>query len=332
MAAAQLRKVVIADKFSKPHEAALRKLGLEVTANPDLKDAALKAAIPGVEILIVRSTKVTADILSAADRLKLIIRAGAGVDTIDVPAASARGIPVANCPGTNSLAVAELVLGLILALDRRIPENVAALQAGKWNKKEFSKADGLAGKTLGIIGLGQIGRAVAVRAKAFGLKLLGWDKWCPIRAGEVGIDECPAELLDLASRSDIVTCHLALSAESRHLLGRDFFARMKPRAILINASRGEIVDTPALVEAVKTKGLRVGLDVYEGEPATPEAELPPQLFELARLPGVFGTHHIGASTEQAQEAVADETVRIVRAFLADGSVPNCVNAKETARR
>ena len=170
-------KVLVADKFEKSGLDGLQQLGCEVIYNPDLKDDALKAAISesGAEVIIVRSTKVTEPMMDVG-HLTLIVRAGAGYDNVDVKAASSRGIYVANCPGKNSLAVAELAFGLILALDRRIPDNVADLRAGKWNKKEYSKARGLHGRTLGIIGFGNIGQEMARRAQAFGMHIAIWSE------------------------------------------------------------------------------------------------------------------------------------------------------------
>jgi len=166
-------KTLIADKFSEAHIARLNQLGCEVTYQPTAKAEELAGLIAPYKILVVRGKPVTADTLQAADELALVLRAGAGVNTIDVKTASARGVFVSNCPGKNSIAVAELVFALLLALDRRIPDNVAALRAHKWNKKEFSKADGIYGKTLGVVGTGRIGREVITRAHAFGLRVYG---------------------------------------------------------------------------------------------------------------------------------------------------------------
>jgi D-3-phosphoglycerate dehydrogenase / 2-oxoglutarate reductase len=254
--------------------------------------------------------------------LTLIVRAGAGVNTIDRDAASRRGIFVANCPGKNSIAVAELVFALILSLDRRIPEQVAELQAGKWNKKEFGKAEGLHGRTLGIIGVGAIGRHVAQRGRAFGMNLVAWSRSLDEKtADELGIALAHSPL-DVARRADVVSMHVALAPDTRHLASHEFFKALKPGALFINTARAEVVDPEALEWAVREKGLRVGTDVHVGEPESGTGTLSSSLLAL---PGVHGTHHVGASTAQAEAAIADEAVRIVRTFRATGEVPNCVN-------
>jgi D-3-phosphoglycerate dehydrogenase len=315
-------KTLVADTFPKTHLDRLAELGCEVEYEPGVKAADLPRLIWPFKILVVRGKEVTGDTLRAGQRLALVLRAGAGVNTIDVKSASARGVFVSNCPGKNSIAVAELVFALLLALDRRIPDNVAALRAGKWNKKEFSKADGVFGKTLGVIGTGGVGREVIQRAHAFGLRVLAWSRsLTPEMARELGVERC-GELDEVFRRADIVTLHVALKPETRRLVNADRLALMKPKAILINTARGEIIDQPALRAAVEAGKLRAGLDVFDPEPATPTAELSDPIFSL---PGFYGTHHIGASTEQAQEAIADEVLRIIGIFVKSGVVLNCVN-------
>ena len=327
---ALVMNVLIADKFPERYVDELRKLGCAVTLNADLGRDDLPAAARDAHVLIVRSTEVRKPTIDAAQDLMLIVRAGAGYDTIDADHAAERGIYVSNCPGKNSIAVAELTIGLILALDRRIADCVAELRAGKWNKKEYSKADGLYGKTIGIVGLGQIGLEVLKRAVGLGLKPVAWSRsLTPERAAELGVHRC-ATLEELAQRSDVVTVHLARTAETQHVIGKRFFAAMKPKAIFIHTARGGIVDETALHDAVKTRGIRAGLDVFEDEPKPATADYANAL--LAER-GVYGTHHIGASTEQAQDAIAAETVRIVQSFIETGSVPNCVNlAKKSPAR
>jgi D-3-phosphoglycerate dehydrogenase len=316
-------KVLVADKFEKSGLEGLAVAGCEVLYEPDVKDEALTHRIgaSGAEILVVRSTKVTRPMLEAG-RLSLVIRAGAGYNTIDVDAASERGIYVANCPGKNSIAVAELAFGLILALDRRIAENAADLQRSVWNKKEYSKARGLFGRTLGLIGTGGIGREMVARAKAFGMPVVAWSRsLTDEKARGLGIDrrETPIEV---ARQSDIVSVHVALKPETKGLAGAELFAAMRPGAFFINTSRAEIVDQPALEKAIAEKGIRAGLDVFAGEPSGGAGDVQDPIF---RLPGVVGTHHIGASTDQAQEAIAAETVRIVREYIESGRAPNVVN-------
>jgi D-3-phosphoglycerate dehydrogenase len=251
-----------------------------------------------------------------------VLRAGAGVNTIDVKAASARGIYVSNCPGKNSIAVAELVFALLLGLDRRIAENVAALRDHKWNKKEFSRADGVFGKTLGLIGVGRIGREVIRRAQAFGLLVIAWSRGLtPSKAEELGIEHC-AGIDDIFSRADIVTLHVALVPQTRKLVSAARLALMKPNAILINSARGEVVDQAALRSALEAKKIRAGLDVFDPEPAEGAADFNDPILSL---PNLYGTHHIGASTEQAQEAIAEEALHIIETYVKTGVVLNCVN-------
>ncbi|MGH9831782.1 MAG: NAD(P)-dependent oxidoreductase, partial [Blastocatellia bacterium] len=262
-------KVLIADKFEESGINGLKETGCEVVYNADLKDDSLVEAIrdSGADVLVVRSTKVSEAMLDAG-RLSLVVRAGAGFNTIDVKAASARGIYVSNCPGKNSVAVAELAFGLILALDRRIADNVAELRAGKWNKKEFGKARGLYGRTLGLAGLGQIGREMITRAKAFGMDVTGWSRsLTPESAAELGIS-FRQTIIEVAHDCDILSLHLALTPDTRGIINADVFEVMRPGSYLINTSRAEIVDQDALKQAIKTKGIRAGLDVFADEPAT----------------------------------------------------------------
>lgn len=321
-------RVLIADKFEQSGREGLQAIGCEVSFLPDLKDDALTEAIRQQmpDVLVVRGTKVTEPML-AAGQIKLVVRAGAGFNTIDVAAASRRGIYVSNCPGKNSIAVAELAFALILALDRRIADNVISLRRGEWNKKEFSKARGLFGRTLGLVGVGRIGAEMIPRAQAFGMRVVAWSRsLTPERAAELGVEYkgSPAEV---APDADVVSVHVALNEDTRSFLGKEFFATMKERAYFINTARGEVVDQAALVEAMKTRSLRAGLDVFAGEPTSATA---PFNDEIATEQNLYGTHHIGASTDQAQEAIAAETVRIVREFKETGNVPNVVNlARQT---
>lgn len=316
-------KVLVADKFEKSGLEGLEAAGSEVVYEPDLKDEALTSRVgeSGAEVLIVRSTKVPRPTL-AAGRLSLVVRAGAGYNTIDVEAASELGIYVANCPGKNSVAVAELAFALILALDRRVPENAADLRAGVWNKKEYSKARGLFGRTLGILGTGGIGREMIPRARAFGMPVIAWSRSLTPEAARGLGTEHAASPAEAARRADIVSVHLALKPETRGLIGEEFFGAMRPGAFFINTSRAEVVDQAALERAIREKNLRAGLDVFAGEPSGGTGEVSDSIFQL---PGVVGTHHIGASTDQAQEAIAAETVRIVREYASTGRAPNVVN-------
>lgn len=315
--------VLVADKFEDSGLKGLRALGVDVAYEPDLKEDALTTRLSNgkFDVLVVRSTKVTAEMVG---HLGLIVRAGAGYNTIDVEAASQRGVLVANCPGKNSQAVAELAFGLMLACDRRIPDNVAELRQGKWNKKEFSNSRGLYGRTLGLIGMGNISQEMIERARGFGMNVVAYSRWItPETAAAIGIGRAE-DIFELARQSDFISVHVSLTPQTRNLLSDEFFAAVKPGTVLINTSRGEVVDQNALLKALDEKNLFAGLDVFEGEPAggTGTYEGP-----LKDHPRVYVTHHIGASTEQAQEAVADETVRIVKDYLMTGRVPNVVNIR-----
>ncbi|HKP49255.1 MAG TPA: phosphoglycerate dehydrogenase [Gemmatimonadales bacterium] len=317
-------KVLIADKFEKVGIDGLKELGCTVISEPDVKADALPDLIRRVDpnILIVRSKKVNVDALRAGTALTLVIRAGAGIDTIDVAAASELGVFVSNCPGKNSIAVAELVMGLLLSCDRRIPDQVADLRQGKWNKAEYSKARGLHGRTLGIVGLGQIGREVAQRARAFGMRVVAWSRNLTHEEADRLDLVYALTPLEVARLADAVTVNVAATPETKHLVNAEFLAAMKPGAYLINTARGSVVDEAALQQAVRERGIRAGLDVFQNEPAGGTGEFS---SAIAQAPGVFGTHHVGASTDQAQVAIAHEVIRIVQSFRATGEVPNVVN-------
>ena len=317
-------KVLVADKFERVGVDGLKDLGCTVLVEPDVKAEDLPARIREVDphILIVRSKKVSGDALRAGTALTLVIRAGAGIDTIDVNAASSLGVFVSNCPGKNSIAVAELVLALLLSMDRRIPDQAADLRNGRWSKGEYSKARGLYGRTLGIVGLGQIGREVAARAQAFGMKVIAWSRsFTHEEADRLGIAYAQTPL-EVARLSDAVSVNVAATTDTRNLVNAEFLAAMRPGAYLINTSRGSVVDEAALEKAVREKGIRAGLDVFQNEPAGSSGEFG---NGIVQVPGVYGTHHVGASTEQAQVAIAHEVIRIVQAFRDTGEVPNVVN-------
>lgn len=321
-------RVLVADKFEQAGRDGLQALGCEVSYHPDVKDESLIDAIrqESPDVLVVRGTKVTEPML-AASQIKLVVRAGAGYNTIDVAAASRRGIYISNCPGKNSIAVAELAFGLILALDRRIADNVITLRRGEWNKKEFSKARGLYGRTLGLVGVGKIGQEMIPRARAFGMPVVAWSRsLTPERANALGV-EYKATPEDVARAADVVSVHVALNPDTKGLLGSQFFDAMRNGGYFINTARGEVVDQPALINAMSSRGIRAGLDVYAAEPTSGTGEFTDQIRNEQNL---YGTHHVGASTDQAQEAIAAETVRIVREFKKTGKVPNVVNlARQT---
>ena len=318
-------RILLADKLPEHTVQHLEERGHECVADSSLGADDLPGRIAGFDALVVRSTKVPRAVFEAADRLALVIRAGAGTNTIDTDAAAERAVFVSNVPGRNAAAVAELTLGLLLAVDRRIPDGVADLRGGRWDKTTYGKAEGLLGSTLGILGLGSIGFLVAERAAAFGIHLQsvareGRSPASVTRAEELGITMCDS-VDELAATSDIVSLHVPASAETRHLVDADFLARMRPGAILLNTSRGDVVDETALLAALDEGRVRAGLDVFDGEPSSGQAEWD---SPLAQHPAVVATHHIGASTAQAQRAIAHGVTEIVDAFTA-GEVRDCVN-------
>ena len=300
----------------------LKILGIEILYHPELNKETLPGALDGIGILVVRSTEVSAAAIAAAKQLNLVVRAGAGTNTIDVAAASSRGIYVANCPGKNAIAVAELTMGLILALDRRICDATSDLRAGRWEKGKYSGGRGLFGRRIGIAGLGAIGREVLERACAFGLEPHAWSRsLTPNRAAKMDVGFART-LEELAAKADVLSIHLPLTSHTRGVVGRRVLEALPDGAIVVNAARSEVMDYEALSELAAKKGLRVGLDVLPDEPSGSSGAIDPTLFERGVI---YGTPHIGASTEQAQRAIALETARIVRSFLTEEDVPNVVN-------
>jgi D-3-phosphoglycerate dehydrogenase len=322
-------RILVADKFEKSGLDTLRSLGHEVISEAGLTVDTLPAAIakhnPGV--LVIRSTKVDAKAIEVSTDLELIVRAGAGVDNIDLDSASRQGVFVSNCPGRNSIAVAELAWGLILACDRRIPDQVDDLRKNIWKKKEYSKAHGLYGRTLGIVGLGRIGQEIAARGKAFGMRVIAWSRSLDQqKADDMGVDYCES-LLNLVRLSDVVSVSVSANAETNGLLDRECIMAMKPGSYLVNTSRGSVIDQDALAQVVKENGVRAGLDVFANEPGASENTF---TDDIVNIPGIYGTHHVGASTDQAQKAISNRTIEIIRTHLETGETINCVNlAKET---
>jgi D-3-phosphoglycerate dehydrogenase len=318
-------RVLFADSVGASTVTDLEERGHTCVVEPALQAGDLADRVAGFDVLVVRSTKVGAEVFEGADRLALVIRAGAGTNTIDTATAAARGVLVANLPGRNAIAVAELTMGLLLAVDRRIVDGTIDLRAGRWDKKSYSAARGLYGATIGILGLGSIGLEVAQRAAAFGMHVTVLAK--PGRRARTAarLEELrvrTAETLeDLLPVCDVVSLHLPSSPDTVGLVDKEFLALMKPGAVLLNTSRGELVDEDALLEALDEKDLRAGLDVYADEPGSGQAEW---TSRLAQHPRVVGTHHIGASTQQAQDAIADGVVELVDAFVR-GEPPHCVN-------
>ena len=295
----RVTKILIAEKIDAVCPEMFRAAAFEVEIRPGLGPDELRAAVADCEGLVVRSSvRVTAELLAAAGRLKVVGRAGAGVDTIDVEAARARGIAVLNTPGQNAGAVAELVMGLMLALVRQIVPAHAALLAGRWEKNRYSGGSELGGKTLALLGFGAVGRRVAALAKGFGMEVLVHD---PLVAGEAitAAGARPAGWPDILAEADFLSLHLPLTPETRGIISREvIFNRLKPGARLINCARGGLADEAALAEALSQGRLAgVGLDVFENEP--PGADHPLLAFE-----NVVATPHLGASTAEAQVNVA----------------------------
>jgi D-3-phosphoglycerate dehydrogenase len=286
-------KLLIADALPQFHVDKLRKTVGEVEYDPDVTAEVLVSRIPGVKILVVRGTKVRREAIENGDELELIVRAGAGTENIDMAAASTRGVYVTNCPDKNAAAVAELTFGLLLAVDRHIPEQSVALMEGRWNKAGFQHADGLKGKVFGIVGVGAVGREVIKRAKAFDMPVIAWSRsFTDQKAAELGVARA-ATVDELIEKCDIISLHVALTHETKNLISADRIARMKTGTIILNTARGAVIDNEALAEALRLGRIRAGLDVYENEPAVAEGEFVNVLLGVSNW---AGTHHIGAST------------------------------------
>lgn len=316
-------KVLIADKFPEFYIQKLRDNDIEVIYEPKLGENDIPRYTNDVDTVVVRSTKVNTHAIMNSTKLNLIVRAGAGYNNIDVKAANKKGVYVANCPGKNSIAVAELAMGLIIALDRKIPDNVIDFNNGVWNKDKYSKAEGLAGKTLAIIGYGNIGKELAKRALSFGIKVYAKDV-IPITDENVIVFDNLEEMLP---KADIISLHLPANSQTKGMFDEKLFSLLKPGAILINTSRAEIINEEALIKAINEKNIKVGLDVFAGEP---EGKSGSVSSKLQGLPNVYVTHHIGASTEQAQNAVAEETVKILLTYKNTGTVLHWVNSAKPA--
>jgi D-3-phosphoglycerate dehydrogenase len=321
-------RVLVADRLPESQIERLSDRGHDIRYEPGLTASQLPDVITDAEALVVRSTRVNAATIEAGEALGLIVRAGAGTNTIDIEAASDRGVYVSNVPGKNAVAVAELTMGLILALDRHIPDNVAELRDGSWQKTRFAKARGLKGRRIGVIGLGSIGMEVAARARAFGMKVLALDR--PGRPesrseaiGELGIRLFP-DLESLLPECDYVSLHVPAVPETVGMVDSSFLQLMPEGSCLINTSRADVLVAEDLLRLLDERDLRAGIDVFPGEPDSGEARF---VSELAEHPRVYGTHHIGASTEQAQLSVAKQVVKIIDSYC-DGGVRNVVNLAE----
>lgn len=318
-------KILFADAVDPTRIASLRDAGHDCRVEPALTGDDLPKAVGDSDVVVVRSTKVSADTISNAPDLALIVRAGAGTDNIDKVAASDAGVYVCNVPGRNAIAVAELTMGLLLAVDRHIADGAADLRAGTWNKARYTKSDGLAGKTMAIIGLGDIGLAVAERAKAFGLTVLAERKPGRTDVALARIRSVGVRLVDdrreLLAAADIVSLHVPKAASTTALVDAEFIASLPDGCIVLNTSRGDVVDEAALLYGLNHRDMRAGLDVFASEPSTGSGSFD---SELAAHHAVVGSHHIGASTTQAQESVADGMIEVIEAY-ASGSLVNCVN-------
>ena len=309
--------IVIADSLPASAAEALRAEGWTVDTRSGRKPEELAGDLANADALIVRSaTQVTASLIEAAPKLRVIARAGTGVDNVDVPAASARGILVMNAAGANSISVAELAMGLMLALARAIPAADASMKQGVWEKKRFMGSE-LRGKMLGVIGFGRIGREVASRARAFGMDVVAYDPFLASRAADAaGVPL--VDLDNLLSRADFITLHVPALPETRHLVNAKRIAQMKKGVRIVNTARGELVDDAALAAAIASGHVAgAGLDVFDPEPPTDTT--------LTKLPQVIATPHIAASTIEGQELVGNETALQVRDYLKDGIIRNAVN-------
>lgn len=311
-------KVLIADKFPEKYVEELRTQGVEVAYEPGLGENDIPNHTEGINVIVVRSTKVNAAALTSSDSIKVIIRAGSGYNNIDTATATEKGIAVANTPGKNAIAVAELAMGLIISLDRKIPSNVSDFNNGVWNKATYSKSNGLYGKTLGVVGLGNIGRELATRAAAFGMKIKGFDI-VEVKHPNV---EYTTDLEALVAESDVISLHLPSNDKTKGLFGEKMFGLMKKGTLLVNTSRPQVVNEEALLKAIEEKNIVAGFDVFNDEPESKSGDVSSPLQNNANI---YITHHIGASTNQAQEAVAEETVKIINTFKSNNEVLNKVN-------
>jgi D-3-phosphoglycerate dehydrogenase / 2-oxoglutarate reductase len=310
-------KVLVADDLSNAAVEIMTKAGLSVDVNTGLAPAQLAEIIGNYQGLAVRSaTKVTADILAKATNLKIVGRAGVGVDNIDVKAATEKKVQVINTPSGNAIAAGELAIAFMFALARKVPQATASMKKGEWEKKKFSGVE-ITGKTLGVLGFGNIGRQVAERAVGLRMKVLAYDPLIPAGSSPpAGIEYATFD--EVVAKADFITLHLPLTAETKNLFGAATLGKMKKGSYLINCARGGVVDEAALYEALKSGHLGgAALDVFEKEPTPP---LP--LFELDN---VLLSPHIGASTKEAQSKVAVELAEVFVDFLKSGKVRNAVN-------
>ena len=313
-------RILISDDLSPEAKAILERIpGAQVEVKVGLKPSELREIIGGYEALAVRSaTKVTKEILEAAAKLRVVGRAGTGVDNIDLAAATRRGVVVMNAPGGNSVSVAEHTVALLLALARQVADASSSTRAGKWEKKKFAAGRELLGKTLGVIGTGNIGTLVVRRAQAFGMKVLGYDPFLsPEAAAKLGVEL--VDLPEIFRRSDAITLHVPLTEQTKNMVGAAQLAQMKPGALVVNCARGGLVDEKALADALRKGSLGgAALDVFEQEP-------PPSDHPLFGCPNFIATPHLGGSTEDAQQNVATIVCEAMVEYLTTGTIRNAVN-------
>ncbi len=320
-----MAKVLVTDALADQGLAILEQsAGLEVDYRPGLSPGELLEAIVDAEGLVIRSgSKITADVIAAGEKLRVIGRAGIGVDNVDVPAATARGIAVMNTPGGNNITTAEHAIALLISLARHIPQATASMKSGRWEKKRFMGME-LYNRTLGVLGLGNIGRIVATRGRGLGMKVIAYDPFIS-DAAAAKLDVERVSLDDLLARSDVISVHVPRTKDTAGMLGARAFSKVRPGVLLVNASRGGIVDEAALLEALNDG--RVGgaaLDVFDQEP--PRADHP-----LVHHDRVICTPHLGASTEQAQVNVSIAVAEQVRDYLISGLIGNAVNVPSISR-
>lgn len=314
-----MMNLLVTDELSEEGLTMLRKGGqVQVDVKPNISHEDLLKVIGEYDALIIRSgTKVTADVIEAGKKLKVVGRAGVGVDNVDVMAATRKGILVMNTPAANIISAAEHTMAMMLTLARNVVWADASLKAGQWKRSKFTGIE-LNGRTLGIVGIGRVGGEVAKRAKSFNMKLVGYDPYIPPEvAVKLGVRLMPLE--QVIEEADVITVHAALTPGTRHLISKDLIAKMKPNVFVLNVARGELIDEEALYEALKNKKIAgAAIDVFEHEPPTGS--------KLLTLDNIVVTPHLGASTKEAQEKVSMEMAEHVKMFLIEKRITNAVNA------
>ena len=325
----QTPRILLADKMGEFVEKTLIENGCSVFSDASLSGDRLKNKIYEFKpnVIVVRSTKINKDHLLSSSCLSLIVRAGAGVNTIDVSEASNMGIFVANCPGKNAIAVAELAMGHLINIDRKISDNIYQLRNGEWNKKGLSKdAKGLFGRKLAVLGIGNIGRELCKRAVSFGMIVNGYSRSLnKIEANKLGINYC-SNIFKAVKDCDALSIHLPHNESTHHIINKSILNLMKDNGYVINTSRGGVVNEKDILLMIKKKNIKYATDVYENEPKSTDKQF--KDLDILKNINIYGSHHIGASTKQASEAVGHETLRVIKTFLNNGNVINCVNLQK----